>query len=197
MNIPRNAQNELVLELQHFRWTHSVWQFLANQANQLMGYTYIYINIYKYINMYIFRHMHTYTWESQCFWSQLLHRMSRLNLRSPQDTTALSVLPCCSSLELMLLGQKKVTVLVVCWLLFSFSFSFSFLRFFHDCFQKYFFGVKNKEEAVGSLRNWMVGSWKLACLKLSKVGSWKSTTIFFREKTCQIWWELAGTSLQP
>ena len=33
-------KNELVLELQHFRWTRSVWQ---NLANQLTRYTYIYI----------------------------------------------------------------------------------------------------------------------------------------------------------
>lgn len=115
-------KNELVLELQHFRWTRSVWQ---NLANQLTRYTYVYIYIcLNILDIRTCSYASTYPSQSECCWSQLLHHMTRWNLlRSPQDTTALSVLPCCSNLEPMLLGQKKLTVLVVCcWLLFSLFF---------------------------------------------------------------------------
>lgn len=57
-------KNELVLELQHFRWTRSVWQ---NLANQLTRYTYVYIYIYmfkylRYTDMFIRIHISITIW---------------------------------------------------------------------------------------------------------------------------------------
>ena len=63
------------------------------------------------------------------------------------------------------------------------------LFFFKLWFSKVLFWLMKQRRSSGSLPKWMVGRWKLACLKLSKGGSWKSTTNFL-EKKCHIWWEL-------